>query len=119
MDRVGKAKGQKLVLKEDEGISHCLKNKTVDTLVCIFLNIGSGSDTEKKAKKKGNNNGGTHRSEGAYMLVYTLDRYVKSPDPDPELWPYLEQLVKNEDEQYEEEVKKTKNDKVNIFIRKI
>lgn len=46
------------------------------------------------------------------MLVYTLDKYIKSPEPDPELRPYLIDLVKREDTSFEEEVNKNKNEKV-------
>lgn len=46
------------------------------------------------------------------MLVYTLDKYIKSPEPDPELHEYLTELVKREDASFEEEVYKTKNEKV-------
>lgn len=45
------------------------------------------------------------------MLVYTLDKYIKNPEPDPELHQYLIDLVKHEDVTFEEEVNKSKNEK--------
>lgn len=73
------------------------------------------SDNDKSKLKKGNKSSvppGFHSSQGAYMLVYTLERFIKEPEPDPEPWPYLQKMIKREDEEYEEEVKKSKNDKV-------
>jgi len=52
------------------------------------------------------------------MLVYTLENYVQNPEPDPEVWPYLENLVNVEDKVFEEEFKKTKNDKVTLSLLK-
>ncbi len=49
------------------------------------------------------------------MLVYTLEKFIKQPEADPEPWPYLEQLIKAEDEAYEDEIKKCKNEKVRSF----
>lgn len=49
------------------------------------------------------------------MLVYTLNKYIKQPEPDPEPWSYLDQLIKFEDEAYQEEVKKSKTEKVRYW----
>jgi hypothetical protein len=89
---VGKVKSKKLVLKDDE----------VD------------SDSDRKGKTNGRKKpaAGTHSSQGAYMLVYTLDKYVKDPEPDPPLYPFLDSLVKKEDQAFENEFKKSKNNKV-------
>ncbi|XP_021949612.1 ubiquitin carboxyl-terminal hydrolase 48 [Folsomia candida] len=89
VDPLGRGKSQKLILKEDEG---------------------SGSDSDKGKHKKIKTTG-VHNSQGAYMLVYTLNKYIKQPEPDPEPWSYLDQLIKFEDEAYQEEVKKSKTEK--------
>lgn len=69
-------------------------------------------DAEKKSKPKKAKNSPSLTSAGAYMLVYTLDKYIKNPEPDPELHTYLIDLVKREDTTFEEEVNKNKNEKV-------
>ncbi len=76
-------------------------------------------DAEKKSKPKKAKNSPSLTSAGAYMLVYTLDKYIKSPEPDPELRPYLIDLVKREDVSFEEEVNKNKNEKVRFPVFRI
>lgn len=50
------------------------------------------------------------------MLVYIARSVAANPSQDPELWPYLEQLVRREDETYEEEVMKLKSEKVSLIV---
>jgi len=46
------------------------------------------------------------------MLVYTLKSIVDSPEDDPEVPKYLENLVKSEDGTYEVEVNQNKHQRV-------
>jgi len=93
VDKVGKVKSKKLILKDDE----------------------DDSEEERKGKSgKRKPSAGNHMSPGAYMLVYTLEDYVQNPQPDPKLWPFLENLVNKEDQAFEDELKKSRNNKVTI-----
>ena len=80
------------------------------------------SVSEQKSSKSAKNNSeegttlkiektGEYKSTGAYMLVYTHQSLMKNPTPDPEVPPYLKQLVADEDATFECEFQTSKKER--------